>query len=92
VAWLSDPVLNRLREVVDLPEPSGGRYEILERIGRGGMGAVFRARDRQLDRTVALKVLAIELADSTGAAQGLLREARILAYLEHPGVVPVHDS
>lgn len=66
------------------------RYEIGELIGEGGMGSVYLARDRELDREVALKVL----RDPTPTAderERILREARILASLEHPGIVPVHD-
>jgi serine/threonine protein kinase len=55
------------------------------------MGTVYRAWDRELGREVALKVLRADLADA-GAAARLEREARILAQLEHPGIVPVHDA
>jgi len=63
---------------------------VLERIGRGGMGAVYRARDVLLKRDVALKVLHVG-ADSGDLAARLTQEARTLARLEHPGIVPVHD-
>jgi serine/threonine protein kinase len=87
---LSDAALARLREAVERPDVSGTRYEILELIGRGGMGAVYLARDRELDRELALKVASAPEADSDAAVR-LLREARIIARLEHPGIVPVHD-
>lgn len=89
---LSDAAIARLREVVERPETGGpsARYEIVRRIGEGGMGAVYLAHDRELDRDVALKVLrAPEPTDEERTR--ILREARILASLEHPGIVPVHD-
>jgi predicted Ser/Thr protein kinase len=68
------------------------RYDLIEVLGQGGMGTVYRALDRQLAREVALKVVA---APATGWVDEpearLLAEARILAHLEHPGLVPVHD-
>jgi serine/threonine-protein kinase len=88
--FLSDHALDHLREVVDLPDLAGTPYEVVGTIGRGGMGTVYRARDRELDREVALKVM--DGPDASGeAAARTLREARILARLEHPGIVPVHD-
>jgi len=87
---LPDAAVARLRDVAARPE-AGERYEVLERIGEGGMGAVWRARDRLLDREVAIKVLAPHL-DGAEAAERLRREARILARLEHPGIVPVYDA
>lgn len=76
--------------MTDEPDLTATRYEIVEAIGRGGMGTVYRARDRELQREVALKVLQTAAA-SERAAERLLHEARILASLEHPGIVPVHD-
>jgi serine/threonine protein kinase len=92
VTRISDRALDHLREVADLPDATGTKYEILEPIGRGGMGTVYRARDRELDRDVALKVLRDPGGDGPGGgAARMLREARVLARLEHPGLVPVHD-
>ena len=88
--WLSDDALRRLRSAPDLPALSGTRYRLLEFIARGGMGAVYLAEDVSLRRRVALKVLD-HPASSPALAARLLREARILARLEHPGIVPVHD-
>ncbi len=88
-AWLSDGALRHLRAVADLPDTTGTRYEVLEEVGRGGMAAVYRARDRELDREVALKVEGAAVPERERAR--MLREARILARLEHPGIVPVHD-
>lgn len=72
-----------------LPEVRLGRYHLLRAIGRGGMGQVFEAWDGQLQRRVALKVLAGVFAGD-GDEQAL-REARCLARLSHPNVVGVHD-
>jgi serine/threonine protein kinase len=88
VTWLSDAALDRLREPGDGPDLSGTRYELIGVLGRGGMSTVSRARDRELDREVALKVMAPERAASVAR---LRTEARVLARLEHPGLVPVHD-
>jgi len=88
---LGDATLAHLRLVVDRPLVEGTRYELQELLGRGGMGMVWRARDRTLDREVALKVLAAPAATAELVAR-LLQEARVLAQLEHPGIVPVHDT
>ena len=88
---LSDATLRHLQEVADLPDLSGTPYEIVETLGRGGMGTVYRAVDHRLDREVALKV--VQLSDPADIdVDRLLREARVLARLEHPGIVPVHDA
>ena len=79
---LSDGVLRHLREVVDLPDLAGTRYRLEGEIGRGGLGVVYAARDLQLDRRVALKVMDAEWAG----------EPRLIARLEHPGIVPVHET
>ena len=90
MTYLDDGVLRHLRSVVDLPDLSATRYEVIREIGRGGMGTVYLARDRDLDRDVALKVL--NAPDPTGdLRRRLVAEARHLARLEHPGIVPVHD-
>jgi serine/threonine-protein kinase len=86
--WLSDAAVERLRSLDDRPDFGATRYELFEEIGRGGMGIVFRGRDRTLDRDVAIKVSAWATAAD---ADRLRREARTLAALEHPGIVPVHD-
>ena len=88
--WLSDRAVERLREAAHAPDLSGTRYRPVERLGRGGMGTVYLAEDSALGRRLALKVLHDPDASGELAAR-LLREARILARLEHPGIVPVHD-
>jgi len=90
VSRLSDASLERLRQAADRPDLSSTRYEILGELGRGGMGTVYRARDRELDREVALKVLTLD-DESTEVRERMLSEARILASLDHPGIIPVHD-
>ncbi|MEE3326213.1 MAG: protein kinase, partial [Myxococcota bacterium] len=72
---------------------SESRYEILEEIGRGGMGVVYRARDKRLDRVVALKRLPEDLRrHQPRAAQLFVREAQAAARLNHPHIVTVHDA
>jgi serine/threonine protein kinase len=67
------------------------QLEILELIGAGGMGAVYQARQPKLDRLVALKLLTQPLAADGAFAERFHREARVLARLNHPGIVSVHD-
>jgi len=67
------------------------QYEILELLGRGGMGAVYLARHRSLDRRVALKLLPGEFSGNEKFVQRFHREARALARLQHPNIVAVHD-
>jgi serine/threonine-protein kinase len=67
------------------------RYEVIELLGSGGMGEVYRARDRKLARLVALKILRVESTLGTEGAARLLREARATASLAHPNVVAVYD-
>src|SRR5688572_6739582 len=86
---LPDAALRHLRHVADLPDLTGTRYELVEPLGRGGMGAVYRVTDRALGRDVAMKVLS-GVPDAAALAR-LDAEARVLAQLEHPGIVPVHD-
>jgi WD40 repeat protein len=66
------------------------RYDVEREIGRGGMGRVYRVHDRQLGRTLAMKVLDPRAVDEHLLAR-FLEEARLTSQLDHPGIVPVHD-
>jgi serine/threonine protein kinase len=83
--WLSDDKLDHLRAIADT------RYAFVEELGRGGMGTVYLAEDRELDRLIAIKVLNTPAA-TDDLRQRMIREAQIIARLEHPGIVPVHDT
>jgi serine/threonine protein kinase len=80
---ISEPALDRLSAMFQGPDVTGTRYELISVLGRGGMGVVYLARDTVLDREVALKIVERPSDDAN--------EARILARLEHSGIVPVHD-
>lgn len=67
------------------------RYELLSELGRGGMGVVYRARDRLLERDVAVKLLPVEGLAAEGVER-FRREMRTVARFDHPGIVPVHDA
>src|SRR5262245_4797363 len=83
------------------PDPSGGeesalpthlgRYRITARLGAGGFGVVYKAHDDDLQRDVAVKVPHGHRIVTAADVEALLAEARILATLDHPGIVPVHD-
>ena len=68
------------------------RYEIIEEVGRGGMGIVYKARDTILDRVVAYKVLPANLKDHPAALRNFFREAKSAARLNHPNIVTVYDA
>ena len=68
-----------------------GPYEILSRLGAGGMGEVYRARDTRLDRTVAIKVLPAEFSTNIERRQRFEREARIISSLNHPHICALYD-
>ena len=69
-----------------------GSYRIEARIGRGGMGVVYRATHIALDRPVALKVIAEELAEDEGFRERFRREPKLAASIDHPNVIPVFDA
>jgi eukaryotic-like serine/threonine-protein kinase len=68
-----------------------GRYEIVERIGRGGMAVVYRALQPTLRRHVAIKVLPPYLAHEPGFLDRFQREAETVARLDHPNILPIYD-
>src|SRR5690348_9101961 len=74
------------------PGETLGGYRLLERVGAGGMGVVFRAEDLELSRSVAIKVIAAELADDAEFRRRFQREARLAARLDHPNVLPVYRA
>ena len=67
------------------------RFEILELIGQGGMGAVYKVRQKDLDRVVALKILPPAISGTTGFSERFTQEAKALAKLNHPGIVTIHE-
>src|SRR6267378_2272370 len=67
------------------------QLEILELIGKGGMGAVYKARQKQLDRIVALKILPPGIGNDPAFAERFAREAKALAKLNHPGIVTLYE-
>jgi len=77
-------------EFLDLQAALAGEYSLQRELGRGGMGVVYLARDVQLDRDVAIKVLPTHLARDATARERFLREARMAAGLSHPYIVPIH--
>lgn len=89
--FLPDQVVARLQTQMQTPDLSGTRYRALRFLGHGGMGAVWLAEDSILQRPVALKIIAAE-NNPAGLAARLMQEAIVLARLEHPGIVPVHDA
>lgn len=72
-------------------EMANGPYRVLQKLGEGGMGEVFKALDTRLDRTVALKLLASHAAGDEESRQRFLREARTAAGLDHPNVCAVYE-
>ena len=74
------------------PGTTFARYRVDALIGRGGMGVVYRATDLSLDRSVALKLIAPEFAKDPAFRERFLREPRLAASLDHPGVVPIYEA
>jgi eukaryotic-like serine/threonine-protein kinase len=80
-----------MTEPLQAPRVLSGRYELSHLIARGGMAEVYRARDRQLNRPVALKILFPELSVDRSFVERFRREAQAAANLSHPNIVPVFD-
>src|ERR1043165_9884595 len=77
-------------ELLELQAALAGEYSLQRELGRGGMGVVYLARDVQLDRDVAIKVLPAHLARNAAGRERFLREDRMAAGLSHPHIVPIH--
>ncbi|HUE84617.1 MAG TPA: protein kinase, partial [Vicinamibacterales bacterium] len=94
-AW-SGPLASELQRGVEEAPPALApgfwveHYEVVEAIGRGGMGEVYRARDTRLGRDVALKVLPVRYARDAERQARFKREARVLASLNHPGIAGIY--
>jgi serine/threonine-protein kinase len=88
-------LLRELEAAPDAPDPWIGRivshYQILERLGGGGMGVIYRAHDSRLDRTVALKFIAPEIRTDVEAQRRFLQEARAASALDHPNICTIHE-
>src|SRR5438874_8198683 len=90
---VSKAVYQRVLDEVDAPHKPWflGNYEILEQIGCGGMGVIYRARQRHSQRIVAVKRVLSYRADSEGALQRFRREAQAVASLDHPNILPIYE-
>jgi serine/threonine-protein kinase len=80
-----------VERVALVPGSNAGPYRIVEPLGRGGMASVYRAYEPALERYVALKVLPREFLHDPGFAERFQREARVIAKLEHPNIVPIYN-
>lgn len=80
-----------MKSVAAVPRTVDNKYRLDQLLGRGGMGAVYRARDMRLDRLVAVKVVRAELLGDVEARRRFRREAQIVARLQHPSIVAVYD-
>ena len=78
-------------DLTQLRAKLGDRYDLERELGRGGMGAVFLARDRKLNRPIALKVLPGDMAENAALRDRFLRETRTAASFSHPNIVPVYS-
>src|SRR4029453_12793054 len=89
---VSQAVYETMLDEVDAPHRPWllGNYEILEQIGCGGMGVIYRARQRHSQRIVAVKRVLSYRADSHGALQRFRRDERAGASLEHPNILPIY--
>jgi serine/threonine protein kinase/uncharacterized protein YegL len=92
IACIGAAALQKMLNVPPECEPRRfGRYQVLRELGRGGMGVVYQAHDPQMERTVAVKTLPRQWVSDPQLRQHLQREAKTIANLQHPAIVPVHD-
>lgn len=84
-----EPVTDFLRRYTE--EPVDGKYEILERLGAGGMGEVYKVRHKYLGSLRVIKVIRAQISDSREAHDRFLREARVATRVQHPNVATLHD-
>ncbi|MCL4256227.1 MAG: serine/threonine protein kinase, partial [Anaerolineae bacterium] len=75
----------------DLIGKTLGQFEIAEEIGRGGMATVYKARQRSMNRTVAIKVLPRQMLHDPGFYERFEREVDVISHLEHPHILPIYD-
>ena len=93
-SFFEAPVVVRVDDAIAMNNLEGqriGPYQLTSKIGAGGMGEVYKARDTRLDRTVAIKVLPAHLSDDPHARERFQREARAVAALNHPHICTLHD-
>lgn len=91
MSQISDSAAIRLQRRLREPDLSGTKYSMLRKLGSGGMAEVYLVHDSELDRAVAFKVIdPIDFSNELNTR--MIQEAKIIAQLEHPAIVPVHDS
>ncbi|MBI1968134.1 MAG: protein kinase, partial [Gemmatimonadetes bacterium] len=90
VGAVKGPPSQELTEIELVRQQLAEEYEILQELGRGGMAIVFKAREKQLERDVAIKVLPFSLAFDKEFVERFQREARTSAKLEHPNIIPIY--
>ncbi len=87
---LPDSVIQRLQKIFSEPDLSGTKYRLIRKIGFGGMAEVYLVFDEKLERQAAMKVLC-PASIAEDFSERMMREAKFIAQLEHPSIVPVHD-